>query len=53
MTGMPDDGGGHTHVGEWADLIGDDVPEFALRERTLADPLVPPREEEGDRPGAS
>jgi hypothetical protein len=24
-----------THVGEWAELVGDDVPDRALREHTL------------------
>jgi hypothetical protein len=34
MTGSPN----RTHVGEWAELVGDDVPECALRERTLEGP---------------
>ena len=43
-----------THVGEWADFVGADVPEDALRERTLGDPLVPPREDpDEDLPGGA
>jgi len=40
------EGSARTHVGEWADFVGADVPEDALRERTLGDPLVPPREDD-------
>ena len=55
MTGTPqDEGSAHTHVGEWADLIGDRVPDSARRERTLADRPVPPREDDDPDPtGAS